>query len=81
MTIGAWTAILPWSVLTTEDAEFGLRVGDGLVHKKSKFRVVNRELGPRVPEGSPARVGHISLQFRVSNFQAVKTETFVLERL
>ena len=43
LAIGAWTAILPWSVLTTEDAEFGLRVGDGLVHKKSKFRVVRTE--------------------------------------
>ena len=33
--IGAWTAIFPSIILTTEDID-GLRVGEGLVHKRAK---------------------------------------------
>lgn len=38
--IGAWTAIFPSIILTTEDID-GLRVGEGLVHKRAKLSILN----------------------------------------
>jgi hypothetical protein len=40
LTIGAWTGICPSSIFTAEDID-GLKVGDGLVHKRAKLSILN----------------------------------------
>ena len=39
LTTGGWTGILPSSILTTDDMG-GLRVGEGLVHRRAKVNIL-----------------------------------------
>jgi hypothetical protein len=39
LTIGAWTGIWPSIILTAEDIN-GLKLGDGLVHKRAKLSIL-----------------------------------------